>query len=221
MKLVLFFLAISPALHAVVAFPGAEGEGAMAVGGRGGSVCEVTNLNDSGSGSLRSCIDASGPRTVVFRVAGNITLSSTLKIINPYITIAGQTAPGGGITLKGPVLNDILVIRAHNVIVRYIRIRPGPTTSVSCCGEGLSIEGGHDIIVDHVSTTWSSDQTVTVWWQSGQVEVPHHITFQWMTAGDPLNCPSPQNLTGSCHGYGPTFGGYGDAPYNITMHHSL
>src|SRR5689334_15365498 len=221
MKLVLFFLAISPALRAVVAFPGAEGEGAMAVGGRGGSVCEVTNLNDSGSGSLRSCIDSSGPRTVVFRVAGNITLSSTLKINNPYITIAGQTAPGGGITLKGPVQNDMLVINTHNVIVRYIRIRPGPTASSSCCGETLSVTGGHDIIVDHVSNSWSSDQTLTVWYDSGQAEVPHNLTFQWITAGDPLNCPTPSHTGGGCHGYGPIFGGYGNAPYNVTMHHSL
>src|SRR5690348_15518412 len=107
-----------PSLFAVVAFPGAEGEGSMAAGGRGGSVCEVTNLNDAGAGSLRACIDASGARTVVFRVAGNITLASTLRISNPYITIAGQTAPGGGITIKGPVQNDLLVVATHNVIIR-------------------------------------------------------------------------------------------------------
>src|SRR5262249_3593634 len=119
-KVLVFVLAMAPAMHAAVAFPGAEGEGAASVGGRGGSVCEVTNLNDSGAGSLRTCVNSAGPRTVVFRVGGNITLNSTLTISNPYITIAGQTAPGGGITLKGPVQNDLLVINTHNVIIRYI-----------------------------------------------------------------------------------------------------
>ncbi len=84
----------------VVAFPGAEGFGAGSVGGRGGKVYEVTNTNDSGSGSLRSCIEASGPRICIFRTGGLITLNSPLTILNPYITIAGQTAPGGGITIK-------------------------------------------------------------------------------------------------------------------------
>jgi hypothetical protein len=77
----------------VLAFPGAEGFAAAATGGRGGIVCEVTNLDDSGPGSLRDCIDRTEPRTVVFRTGGTITLKSGLYIANPYITIAGQTAP--------------------------------------------------------------------------------------------------------------------------------
>ena len=82
------------------AFPGAEGFGAAAVGGRGGTVIEVTNLNDSGPGSFRAAVGASGPRTVVFRVGGTIELQSTILFTNPYITIAGQSAPGGGIAFK-------------------------------------------------------------------------------------------------------------------------
>jgi hypothetical protein len=78
------------------AFPGAEGFGAKTPGGRGGRVIEVTNLNDSGAGSLRAAVEASGPGVVVFRTGGTLTLNSSLTVTNPYLTIAGQTAPGGG-----------------------------------------------------------------------------------------------------------------------------
>ena len=117
----------------VPAFPGAEGYGAQAIGGRGGQVIEVTNLNDSGPGSLRAAAEAEGPRIVVFRVGGTIELLSPIEIINPYITIAGQTAPGGGIALKThPSMDNAAIeVATQHVIIRYIRARPGPSAELS------------------------------------------------------------------------------------------
>ena len=106
----------------IPAFPGAQGFGMFTRAGRGGRVIEITNVNDSGPGSFREAVEAaSGPRIVVFRTGGTIRLSSPLTIRSPHITIAGQTAPGGGIALRGQELR----IKTHDVVVRYIRIRAG------------------------------------------------------------------------------------------------
>ena len=135
------------------AFPGAYGWGAGATGGRGGSVIHVTNLNDAQdpvpAGSLRAALNTSGARIIVFDVAGVIETDGSLFIINPYVTIAGQTAPGSGITIEGAGLN----IQTHNIIVRYLRFR----------GDGISEEAWtalrpsyscHDVIIDHCSYSW-------------------------------------------------------------------
>ena len=108
------------------AFPGAEGWGAVSKGGRGGRVIKVTNLDDSGPGSLRQAVVGRGPRTVIFEVSGNIDLERDLDIHRGQLTIAGQTAPGDGITLRGYGVN----VYADDVIIRYIRVRPGDQAGV-------------------------------------------------------------------------------------------
>jgi len=128
------------------AFPGAQGGGAGSLGGRGGGVYEVTNLNDAGAGSLRAGVQMSGARTIVFRVGGTIKLLTELDLVNPYLTIAGQTAPGGGILLSGVNLadqNNMVRVRTHDVILKYMRIRTGYGVIITLnSGTGISIEGG-------------------------------------------------------------------------------
>jgi pectate lyase len=142
-----------------LAFPTAEGYGKYTVGGRGGTVIEVTNLNSSGPGSLSEAVAASGPRTVVFRVSG--TIDADVSIDNDYITIAGQTAPGDGITIKGS-----LGINANEVIIRYIRIRD------EASGDALGGRYNRNIVLDHVSTSWSSDEVLSIYHNE-------YVTIQW------------------------------------------
>jgi pectate lyase len=152
----------------VPSFPGAEGYGAESVGGRGGEVLFVTNLNDSGPGSLRAAVEASGPRTVVFRVAGVITLDSELHIDDPYLTVAGQTAPLPGITLRMNPSADtvgesesLMGIETHDVVLRYLKFRRGESR---LSGDNLDIrDPSYNVIVDHVSFSWSTDESIEVW----------------------------------------------------------
>ncbi|HLB72877.1 MAG TPA: hypothetical protein VJJ98_02570 [Sedimentisphaerales bacterium] len=190
----------------VPAFPGAEGFGAFAQGGRGGRVIEVANLNDGGPGSLRDAVNAEGARTVVFLVSGNIELKSPLSIRNPYITIAGQTAPGDGICLKDQAMN----ISADHVVVRFVRIRPGDNAKSET--DALSINSGRNIIVDHCSASWSVDETLSAS-TSGQLG---DVTVQWCIISESLN-NSVHNK--GPHGYGSLIrGGWGNG---YTFHHNL
>src|SRR5262249_44757351 len=137
------------------AFPGAEGYGRFAKGGRGGDVYHVTNLNDSGPGSLRDGIPpAKGPRTIVLDMPGTIELKERLVVNKPQLTIAGQTAPGDGITLR----DHMLQIRdTSDVVVRYIRVRLGDKNKPVGADDTINVEHVHDIMLDHLSASWGID----------------------------------------------------------------
>jgi hypothetical protein len=142
---------------ALPAFPGAVGFGSNTVHGRTGAICEVTNLNDSGAGSLRACVLQSGPRIIIFRISGTITLASNLVIDNPFVFIAGQTAPGGGITLR----NGEFSVRAHDVLVQHIRVRLGDQSPSS--NDAMEIlAGAYNVVLDHISVSWGMDEVLSV-----------------------------------------------------------
>jgi pectate lyase len=158
------------------AFPGAEGFGRFAKGGRGGAVLYVENLDDSGPGSLRAALEAEGPRTVLFRTGGTIELRSAIEITQPYLTIAGQSAPGGGIAIKIDGQSDIGAIRiqTHDVIIRHLRVRPGPATPGSENGDAIeTLNSAHDIIIDHCSLSWGTDEIISGWCDARDITVQH------------------------------------------------
>ena len=202
---------------AIKAFPSAEGFGANSVGGRGGTVYEVTNTDDSGTGSLRTAVEASGARTVVFRTGGTITLTSRLQITNPYITIAGQTAPGGGICLKGSGTWDspLLSVETHNVIIRYVRLRQGAMTDSCDSRDGILIGSAtpgavHDVVIDHCSISWSVDENVTIFYD------PYNITVQWCIISEGLKSSTHES---GDHSMGMVIGW--DGARDISVHHNL
>ena len=158
----------------LTAFPGAVGYGAATPGGRGGWVIYVTNLDDQGPGSLREALSAKDARTIVFGVSGTIEAKSDLEIRNPYVTVAGQTAPGAGITLK----NAQLKILTHDVIVRFLRVRLGDL--VRADRDAVSISNARNVMLDHISASWSVDETVSV-------ADSQNITLQWSIVSEPLN----------------------------------
>jgi pectate lyase len=156
-----------PAHAQTVAFPGAQGFGAYATGGRGGTVYHVTTLADSGAGSFRDAV-SSGNRIVVFDVGGYISLSTAVSVNGNNITIAGQTAPGGGIGFKG---GEISFASRSNIICRYIRVRPGSDTA-SSTDDALSLYRARDVILDHTSfefAPWNNIDGVSDDWQAHPV----------------------------------------------------
>ena len=172
------------------AFPEAEGGGAAAVGGRGGTIYEVTNLNDSGIGSLRYGLQTvTGPRIIVFRVGGYIDLLSSITVSNEsHITIAGQTAPGDGITIRGENLlqTPLVFSDSHDLIIRYLRIRKGGIELPGQVGDCISFTGTcYDVMVDHCSVSWSHDENLSIW--SDDQNPSRNITVQWTINSEGLN----------------------------------
>ncbi|MFW6270010.1 MAG: HEAT repeat domain-containing protein [Bacillota bacterium] len=188
----------------IPAFPGARGVGASTPGGRDGDVYVVTNLNDSGPGSLREAVEAEDPRIVVFAVSGIIELEESLAIDDPYITIAGQTAPGDGIGITN---YDFEIDDTHDVIVRHLRVRLSDEKKTE--RDAFNVSGGENIIVDHVSTAWAVDETLSV---SGA----NNITVQYSFINESLN---DSFHTKGEHGYGSLIrGGNG---IKMSFHHNL
>lgn len=196
-----------PNLQQVIAFPGAEGFGKYTTGGRGGQVIKVTNLNDSGIGSLRWALEEiRGPRIVVFEISGNIQLKSILNLRDGNVTIAGQTAPGEGITLQNFPLR---VLDQSNVIIRYVRFRMGDISGLE--NDAFEARGGSEFIIDHCSFSWGTDETCSVYGIK-------NATVQ--------NCIISEGLNNSVHdkgnhGYGSIFGGNNISFYQNLIAHFL
>jgi hypothetical protein len=186
-RLLLLLLCLMPAPALAQAFPGAVGWAAETPGGRGGRIIRVTNLDAAGPGSLRAALEARGPRIVVFEVGGVIDLGlTTLTIDEPFLTIAGQTAPSPGIT----IIRGGIDLRAHDVIIRHIRIRTGVSGQAWRSGweaDALSTIGAYNVIVDHCTMTWALDENLSASgprfegatpeeWRRG---TSHDITFSY------------------------------------------
>ena len=193
------------------AFPGAQGGGMYSFGGRGGKVYVVTNLGDRGPGTFREACEAAGPRIVIFNVAGIIRLQERIRIRAPYITIAGNTAPGDGVCIAG----DTVELETHDVVIRHMRFRRGS----SWVGDRNDSIGGNpigNIMIDHVSASWGLDENMSIY---------RHM-YQPPDGGKELKLPTvnitiqnsifSEALDTYHHSFGSTIGGY-----NSTFHHNL
>jgi pectate lyase len=194
-------------------FPGAEGFGSRTIAGRGGRIIEVTSLADSGPGSLREALEDPSPRIIVFRVGGIIELEESLIIGHPYVTVAAQTAPGGGICIK----NAGIVIITHDVLIQHLRVRPGNegdiepenNDAIAILGRHADVDGAYNVVLDHISASWGEDETISTWYGA------HDITISWSIISEALNRSRHQKET---HSAGLLVG---DSSYHVSMHHNL
>ncbi len=187
----------------IPAFPGAEGFGSRTPGGRGGQVLFVRNLNDSGPGSLRAACEAEGARIVIFRVAGIIDLRTPIRITQPFVTIAGQTAPGDGVCLRGRGID----VDTHDVVIRHLRVRPGDVLGAET--DAISVGGSsYNVVVDHCSASWGVDENLS---PSGSIR---DVTVSWCIISEGLN--RSVHHKGN-HGYGSLVRAIG----GVSLHHNL
>ena len=212
--LLLPLLALALTLHAndqLPAFPGAEGFGMYATGGRGGEVIHVTTLEDgTQKGTFRYACTQNKVRTIVFDVSGTIRLKSELRLNKDNVTIAGQTAPGDGICIA----DYPFVVAANNVVIRYLRFRLGnealKTNNTAHEGDGLGGMYKKNIIIDHCSVSWSIDECLSVYGME-------NLTVQWCIASQSLRASGHSKGN---HGYGGNWGGAGASyHHNLMVHH--
>lgn len=170
---------VSMTAGAVAVLPEASSHGITTAAGRGGEVHRVTTLAADGAGSLKACVDASGPRVCVFEVSGTIRLPDDLTLRNPFLTIAGQTAPSPGITLRGAGI----LVKTSNVLIQHLHVRPGDDAAgeAPINRDGLKISGAAgappitNIVVDHCSFTWSTDEVASAWQQWNNISLINNI----------------------------------------------
>ncbi len=214
--------AAGAAANPLPVFPGAQGAGTQTPGGRGGKVYVVTSLADAGAGTLRACVEATGPRICTFATGGTIELQSSLYITNPFLTVAGQTAPGGGIQITnapGAVISNLVLVSTHDVVWAYTRARNHFRSACSDangseCGALMSVEGrGYNVVLAHNSLAWNQDEGFGVW--RGGADPVHDVTMTMNLVAEGLESHSTGMIMG-----GSSSGDSGGVT-DIDFHHNL